>query len=85
MRASRQLQEVLGYRCASCGGPWHPASGFIVGSPQEVKICGACFKNDIMPLLKDRMGVKMRVRKAVKGSGKDRFVSFYDNVRQEQE
>ena len=47
--------------CVICGGPWHPATGQLVGNPMQVKVCGACFKNDIIPLIKDSMERDIRL------------------------
>lgn len=30
--------------CAVCHGPWHPSTGYIVGSPRRYPMCGNCSK-----------------------------------------
>jgi hypothetical protein len=30
-------------RCFDCKGPWHPATGFVMG-PQDTTICGTCHR-----------------------------------------
>jgi len=90
---SEWLVEVVteGERCVLCKGPWHPASGQIVGSPSSFPVCGACFKNEIIPLMKDASDREIRVSSRAKRlwnklskkarSGKKRpWVSFYDYV-----
>jgi hypothetical protein len=64
-----QTLELNPARCKICEGPWHPASGFIVGHPQEHPVCGRCFVEEIIPTIKESMShstrVSTRLKKAV--------------------
>jgi hypothetical protein len=53
-------------RCALCGGPWHPATGFFVGHPQEHPVCGRCFTMEIIPTIKKQMERDIRVSTRLK-------------------
>lgn len=74
--ALREVEKQYQDKCSVCGGPWHPASGQLVGSPKQVKVCGACFADEIVPLIKDRMALNMRLTSRNK---KDR-ISFYQHA-----
>lgn len=78
-------------KCVICKGPWHPATGQLVGSPMQVKVCGACFKNEIVPLIKDTMDRDIRLssrtkreaatqRKETKKRVREPRVSFYQHA-----
>lgn len=60
-------------RCVLCKGPWHPATGYLIGSPVPFPCCGRCFHTEIMPLLRWAMAKRFRI-------GKDRWMTFYDHV-----
>jgi len=33
--------------CVSCHGPWHPASGMMVGSPTSFPMCSRCWRESM--------------------------------------
>ena len=59
-------------KCVICGGPVHPATGYWIGSPTQYPCCGACFRQEIVPLIKESMAKTFRVKK-----GKKKRVPFY--------
>lgn len=75
-------------RCAMCGGPWHQATGMMVGHPSEFPVCGRCMV-DVMATIKGSMEREIRVstraREEWKATPKaDRgprpWVSFYEHA-----
>ena len=64
-------------RCSICHGVWHQATGFIVGNPIEFYCCGSCFHNDIVPLIRGKLGQMTRI---LKRTSEIRRINFYDYV-----
>lgn len=57
--------------CAFCKGPWHPASGMLVGTPSSFPLCSRCWR--------ESMAV-MKWAVCRKGKGKWRDLVFYPEV-----
>lgn len=45
--------------CALCGRAWHPATGFLVGSPQTFPACGPCSRA-LLKFMQDMSGRRVR-------------------------
>jgi hypothetical protein len=54
--------------CVVCRGPWHPASGMMVGSPSRFPMCSRCWRESL---------VVFRWAVCRKGKGRWRHSNFY--------